>query len=445
MSHLDEGTLHALLDGELETHEVAEIQAHLGSCSACGLRLREVKEFHTEADRLIASVDLQAPVTAAPRPTPPPAAPAPALVERETRRETPPRPQPPAAPAQWEPWNQPPPLLLPDNESKSERRMRRMRRFGWAAIILVIAGAGFVEARKMIPVIPEEIESHVSTLVRQAEPNNTDQQARAPLAKTDSAPAGLRPAASSTGAAAGSLAAAPTPAARRETKPAAPAPVPTVASDRASALQVRRDTAVLNEEAIDKVADTGEGKQEADSAASADLASVRERASEALAELDRERRLKQAAAATAALDARRRNAAAPARAAAPATVPAPAASPAPAPPTLEQRAQVYLRIGLDEASRQLGGPAHVIEGLSPLFMGLVQGGAVPSADGTRPVVRVVYQDSQGRLILLDQQRLRAGQAPPAAAPLTWTIGGTAMWLNGEAGSDILRTYRPRVR
>ncbi|HKT60585.1 MAG TPA: hypothetical protein VJQ46_11055, partial [Gemmatimonadales bacterium] len=125
----------------------------------------------------------------------------------------------------------------------------------------------------------------------------------------------------------------------------------------------------------------------------------------------------------------------------------PAAAPAspPAPPTLEQRAQIYLRIGLDEASRQLGGPAHVIEGLSPVFMGLVQGTSVAGADATRPVVRVVYQDSQGRLILLDQQRLRAGQAPPPASPLSWTIGGTLMWLNGEAGPDILRTYRPRVR
>ena len=42
MSHLDEGTLHALLDGELEMSEMAEIQAHLGSCAACGSRLREV-------------------------------------------------------------------------------------------------------------------------------------------------------------------------------------------------------------------------------------------------------------------------------------------------------------------------------------------------------------------------------------------------------------------
>jgi hypothetical protein len=118
---------------------------------------------------------------------------------------------------------------------------------------------------------------------------------------------------------------------------------------------------------------------------------------------------------------------------------------APTPPTLEQRAQIYLRIGLDEASRQLGGPAHVIEGLSPLFMGLAQGTAVAGADATRPVVRVVYQDSQGRLILLDQQRLRAGQALPPPGPLSWTIGGTVMWLNGEAGAEILRTYRSRVR
>jgi len=104
MSHLDEGTLHALLDGELETHEVAEIQAHLGSCSSCGLRLREVKEFYAEADRLIGSVDLQTPATATPRPTPVPAAPAPSRTEAAPRRDTP-RPQPPAWPAKWEPWN----------------------------------------------------------------------------------------------------------------------------------------------------------------------------------------------------------------------------------------------------------------------------------------------------------------------------------------------------
>ena len=171
MSHLDEGTLHALLDGELETHEVAEIQAHLGSCSSCGLRLREVKEFYAEADRLVATVDVdaRAPMAAA-RPTPVPSAP---QAEPSARREPTPRPQPPAAaPPKWEPWNEPPPVLLvPDNESAGERRIRRMQRLGWAAILVLIVGAGAVEARKFMPVAGEDVPppSNAKTVVSQEE------------------------------------------------------------------------------------------------------------------------------------------------------------------------------------------------------------------------------------------------------------------------------------
>ena len=62
------------------------------------------------------------------------------------------------------------------------------------------------------------------------------------------------------------------------------------------------------------------------------------------------------------------------------------------------------------------------------------------------MVRVVYQDTQGRLIFLDQQRFRPGQTLPAAAPLVLDSSGRhRMWLHGEVGADILRTYRPRVR
>ena len=50
MPHLDEGTLHALLDGELEGTEVMEIQAHLGSCASCGSRLKDIREFMGEAE-----------------------------------------------------------------------------------------------------------------------------------------------------------------------------------------------------------------------------------------------------------------------------------------------------------------------------------------------------------------------------------------------------------
>jgi hypothetical protein len=184
---------------------------------------------------------------------------------------------------------------------------------------------------------------------------------------------------------------------------------------------------------------------------------VRNEAAQALEELDRERRLQRAAAATAALDsARRRDEAARQAQSRSAVVvtpnnPAPAAAPPPtsAPPqrTLEQRADTYMRIGLDEAARQLGRPVHVIEGLSPLFMGLAQGRTSPGADTSRPVVRVVYQDAQGRLILLDQQRLKAGQdtAAPAGGQPHWTMGEILLHLHGEIGPEVLRTMRARVR
>jgi hypothetical protein len=164
-------------------------------------------------------------------------------------------------------------------------------------------------------------------------------------------------------------------------------------------------------------------------------ADVRGEAARALRELDRERQADRAAAATAALDSARRRDALARQAAAP-----------PAPRTPEQRAGTYLRIGLDEAAKQLGRPVHVIEGRSALFMGLAQGRLSPGADATRPVVRVVYQDAQGRLILLDQQRLRPGQptSAPGAEP-HWTVGEIALHLSGEVGPDVLRSLRARVR
>jgi hypothetical protein len=113
---------------------------------------------------------------------------------------------------------------------------------------------------------------------------------------------------------------------------------------------------------------------------------------------------------------------------------------------LEQKAQTYLRIGLDEAAKQLGRPMHVIEAMSPEFIGLAQGRLVPGADPNRPVVRVVYRDTRGRMILLDQQRLRTGQAPGAASgSLRWILGDVMLYLHGEPGADVLRNLQRRVR
>jgi hypothetical protein len=106
---------------------------------------------------------------------------------------------------------------------------------------------------------------------------------------------------------------------------------------------------------------------------------------------------------------------------------------------------VYLRIGLDEAVAQLGRPVHVIEALTPEFIGLAPGRLVSGADPNRPVVRVVYLD-RGRMILLDQQRLRTGQAPGAAGGnLRWTQGDVMLYLHGDAGTEVLRNLQRRVR
>ncbi len=89
---------------------------------------------------------------------------------------------------------------------------------------------------------------------------------------------------------------------------------------------------------------------------------------------------------------------------------------------------------------------HVIEAMSPEFIGLAQGRAVPGADPNRPVVRVVYRDARNRMILLDQQRLRTGQAPGAASgSLRWIIGDVMLYLHGEPGNDVLRNLQRRVR
>jgi hypothetical protein len=173
-------------------------------------------------------------------------------------------------------------------------------------------------------------------------------------------------------------------------------------------------------------ADEGEGRRDADF-------ETRRAASAALAELDRQRVRERANAATAALP--------------PARTEVAAATDAPPPPrTLEQRAQIYLRIGLDEAVRQLGQPVHVIEAMTPEFIGLTQGRNVPGADAGRPVVRVVYVDSRGRMILLDQQRMRSGQAAGATSgSLRWTMGDVLLYLHGEPGPDVLTNLQRRVR
>ena len=154
-------------------------------------------------------------------------------------------------------------------------------------------------------------------------------------------------------------------------------------------------------------------------------------------ELDRERQVERADAATAALDsARRRDAMA-----------RQAAAAAPAPRTPEQRAGVYLRIGLDEAAKQLGRPVHVIEGMSRCSWDWRWDGT-PRAR-TRPgrscgwCIRTPRAGSSSSI----SSGSGPGQ-PTACARGRAPLGARArslFRLGGEVGADILRNYRGRVR
>lgn len=53
MSHLEEGTLTALIDGEIPSDALPAITAHLEACAACRSLLQELRELAGEADTLI--------------------------------------------------------------------------------------------------------------------------------------------------------------------------------------------------------------------------------------------------------------------------------------------------------------------------------------------------------------------------------------------------------
>jgi hypothetical protein len=326
----------------------------------------------------------------------------------------------PVVPRDPPPWESAPEILLPETVEKAPGR-HAIRIFRWAAVILVVIGGGRVIQGALRPGKPR-LELSARDLTRPTTPAVVSQQESgrpesAVTRQTRSAPAARTPLAK----------------AAPERKAAADQPAPaavagldeldTVGAAAKDSEVAPQDTQTLATGRADSGAEqTTEGQ---------DLA-TRAAAAAALEELDRERLRSRANAATASLP--------PPRAELPA-----AAEPAAAPRTLEQRAQVYLRIGLDEAVTQLGRPVHVIEALSPEFIGLTPGRLVPGADPNRPVVRVVYLE-RGRMIMLDQQRLRTGQAPGAAAgSLRWTQGDVMLYLHGEPSADVLRNLQRRVR
>ena len=66
MSHVDDGTLHAYLDGELTPVESERLDAHLAACEACRARLEEERALIERASKLLSRAVPPTPERAAP-------------------------------------------------------------------------------------------------------------------------------------------------------------------------------------------------------------------------------------------------------------------------------------------------------------------------------------------------------------------------------------------
>jgi hypothetical protein len=472
MPHVDEGTLHALLDGELEPAAIAEVRVHFATCPSCAARLDEARQLLAETERLVSALELPG-HHAEPRGARDYAAdPGAAAADRQPRAAAasvlmpsgPGGPLPPIDPV----------VLIPENPTPSEVRRSRMRLLAWAAGFLVVVGAGFLgvtsyrEAPRSgdgrLEFSPEEFttappRTEREGAARDSAPTLGLQDAVAP-ATPPPAPA-PRPQASAP-AAGQPQRAAPPPAQQRNVAPAAPSPAtPTsgVPPPRADSARPESDQAASGETKDDarplaKAADPAPAPPPPPTPESRREAVDRSSAAEATSDLDRRRMREQAAAATAALEERRREAeeerqrrlAAQAESA---RVTAAAAPPAPRP--ADDGTGITARIGLDEAARQLGGPLHAIDGMSRRTVGLVSGTTVDGADPDRPVVRAVYVDRSGTMLFLDQQLARGGAGP--STPQTgrggrqvWVKDGVLLVLHGGGlDADSLRSLARRVR
>ena len=57
MQHLDEGTIHAWLDGELAPAERAEAEAHIAECAECAAAVAEARGFIAASSRILTALD----------------------------------------------------------------------------------------------------------------------------------------------------------------------------------------------------------------------------------------------------------------------------------------------------------------------------------------------------------------------------------------------------
>jgi hypothetical protein len=441
MAHVDDGTLNALLDGELDGTEAAEVRAHLAGCTECAARFQDARRFLDEAAELL---DVLAP--AAPearpadvRPAEPPAGPQPGPAGVA--------PLVPVAPAGPAASGVPPrgisktareiavdldggthksPAIAPNFPRAGEplpapepyfsrRELRPLNRpayrrpdwatLAWAASVVLALGVGYLA--------------------------NEVKRGRATLASGETAAAADSVPAQATQLATVTRAASP-PAAPKDLRSLA---VNSTLGPRPAAARGPKPPRRAAADAMTLAAAPAEAAGITTNAPAAELAAARAAPSPAAA----------APGAGGVLGAR--------------------AQPQAAAPT-------FRSTNVDEAEARLSGTLRTVEGLALENVKIGPGSLVPGAVPTQDVVRLVYTEPSGRRLQLDQQRLpqardtsreaRARAVPPALglrygdtlvtagpageARIRW-LDRSGLWLSliGNMPADSLRALLARIR
>ncbi|HET8650480.1 MAG TPA: zf-HC2 domain-containing protein [Gemmatimonadales bacterium] len=392
MPHTNEGTLHALLDGELPPEEQREVELHLEECAECARRRDEARQFMVGADLLLEGLDHLDPAGPSPNPDAVPVGDAEKLI---------------LFPFPPENVHQPP------------------RRFPWAALVWIVSiavavGAGYVLSQNRNPV-GDRTGGQSTAVVSDLERQQAQAPAPAPAPLT---PPSVQPA---------------------DTFATADTALTGLAADAADS----EFDSTGDETELAQTPPPVPKRQPAQQQPA-------QRQPESSTSASRPRTVPPPAPAQQSEPAPNDVAANPAPGSVDTQTsppPQPVSNPE---ANLERRSGIYLRIGLDEARRMLGSPLHVIDGLRPQFIGMVAAGRAPGADPTRPAIRVVYLDAAQRMILLDQQRLPIGDSgrdrprqptitsSPAGPVAGWVKGDVWLALHGVS-ADALQDLAGRVR
>lgn len=446
MSHIDDGKLNALLDGELDEADAAQVRAHIAACPECAKRFDEAKRFLAESAELLGALEPPAAATAAG-----PASASAAQPRRVTRTVKEPAievdeatQQSPAIRTQAVE-----PLLRRPPPPKRERRFDP-NSLAWAAMVVLAIGVGYL-----------------ANEVRHA---REAQGSGAALAPASAAQRGAAPAESG---------AAGVPAAGRARDLGAPPSAAAGGRRGSGGPPAAKAPPGKGEPPVAGRASTGLGHKQFQPSAR-QVAGV---AHQAPAPPSR------------ALDAAAPTAAAPGAPGAAGSVAAEAPTPTPTPaearnaavtrrarPVVEGGADsivtvtrdtlaadaaapagAFRTVTLEDAVSSLGGTIRLVDGLQIRRVQLGPGRLVAGADSTSDVVRVTYA-AAGRALLLDQQRIeaaafaaaaeRAAEEPGAVvtvAPDGWRrtrwLDRDGFWLSlsGHVPDDTLRALAGRVR